>query len=99
MLLEAAPVYDPVIFVQYGVLGVILVMMLTGWLWPKPAIEEMRKQMEQERKLVMDTLLPALVNISKNLEDATGAMKDATGAMKINTNELSEVIRILEDRK
>jgi hypothetical protein len=90
VIVETAPV-DPLSFVQYGILGVILIMLLTGWLWAKPAVEEMQKRHAEERKLWEDRILPTMERLSRELD------KNAQ-EMRINTNELAEAIRFLERR-
>jgi hypothetical protein len=87
---ETAPV-DPLSFVQYGVLGIILIMLLTGWLWAKPAVDEMQKRHLEERKLLEDRLLPVLERLARELEANARETH-------INTNELAEAIRVLERR-
>lgn len=47
MLAQTAPGIDPVSsLVQYGVLGLVVVALLLGWLWPKPSVEQMRRDKE-----------------------------------------------------
>lgn len=39
---------DPILdFVQYGVLGLIIVALLLGWLWAKPAVQQIIKDKER----------------------------------------------------
>lgn len=91
---------DPLItLAQYGLLGLILVMLLTGWLWAKPAVDDMKrtfdatlKQHELERRLWEDRLLPSM-------ERLTRALEDNTREGRVAVNEMAEVIRLLEDRR
>lgn len=36
---QTSPSTDPVEWLQYGVLGLVLIAILTGWLWAKPAVD------------------------------------------------------------
>ena len=96
MLLETTPPQGPLdwpfSFVQYGILGIILIMLLTEWLWPKPAVEQMQKQHLAEKEMWEARLLPVMERIAKGLEENNVVSRT-------QTNELSEVIRLLEDRR
>jgi hypothetical protein len=93
-LLESAPVTsDPIgIVLQYGVLGVVLIMLLTGQLWPKPAVDELKRQCaedlarhkEEEDKWTRD-IVPLLQNTSRLLQT--------------NTNEITELSDLLREGK
>lgn len=84
----AAPT-DPLSFLQYGILGLILILLLTGWLWAKPAVEELQKRHAEERKLWEERILPQLSKLSDGLEENSKLLRT-------NTNELADVIRVLE---
>jgi hypothetical protein len=46
--LLAATSSDPIIqFAQYGILGLILLAILTGYLWPKPPVERLQKDFDR----------------------------------------------------
>ncbi len=104
MFLEAVPTTDPAGFLTtYGILGVILMLILTGYLWPKPAVDELKKQHEADRVLVLtqhneerrkwdEEMKPVLVTL---LSEA----KEANSGTKTNSNELAEVVRLLEARR
>jgi len=48
MWLLAATSSDPIIqFAQYGILGLILIAILTGYLWPKPPVERLQKDYDR----------------------------------------------------
>lgn len=40
---------EPVEWIQYGALGMVVVGLLTGWLWPKPAVERLLAENERLR--------------------------------------------------
>jgi hypothetical protein len=48
ILAQAAP-FDPTTFVNFGVLGLVVLSLITGWLWTKPSVE--RLVAEKERAL------------------------------------------------
>lgn len=59
---------SPLDFVQYGVLGLVIVSLLLGWLWAKPAVDALRgdyeRVMQQRDDLfaMMDNkVIPALL--------------------------------------
>ena len=93
MFLQTVPANDPLLtLAQYGLLGLVLLMLLTGWLWAKPAVDDMKKQHELERKLWEERLLPSL-------RDLAEALRENNAVLKTNTNELSEMMRLLEERQ
>lgn len=63
---------DPTGLIQFGVLGVIIFLILFGWLWAKPSVDQLKvdkEKAEQERdslfKLYQDQVLPALINTNE----------------------------------
>jgi hypothetical protein len=40
---------DPVEWVQYGAIGLVVVLILLGWLWPRPAVERLIKDNDRLR--------------------------------------------------
>lgn len=47
MISQTAPVGDPITgLIQYGVLGLVIVALLLGWLWPRPPVEQLRRDKE-----------------------------------------------------
>lgn len=89
--LETAPTSDPLSFIQYGILGIILMLILTGYLWPKPAVDELKKNHEVERQEWNNILKPSLVTI-------LAEVKEANSGIKTNANEIAETNRLLERR-
>ena len=45
MISQTAPVSgDPITgLIQYGVLGLVIIALLLGWLWPRPPVEQLRR--------------------------------------------------------
>lgn len=88
-LLEASPVTDPVItLVQYGLLGIILMLLLMGYLWPKPAVEQMMKRQEEERKLWVDQIIPTMNRLSVNLETNNTLLRQSLRSRGISPEEV-----------
>ena len=70
---------DPTGMIQFGVLGVIVFLMIFGYLWAKPAVDQLKKdkeraeanqeKAEKERneliELYQTTVIPALAEINK----------------------------------
>lgn len=82
----------PLDFVQYGVLGLIIVALLLGWLWAKPSVDQLRadkERAEAQRDALMLTMqekvLPALAQSSQVNE----AMRPV----------LVEVVKALEEHR
>lgn len=84
---------DPVLsFLQYGVLGLVIVALLLGWLWAKPAVERIitdKEKAEQARddlmKVQEEKVLPALL-------EQTGVTRSLIPVMQ-------EVVRLLEEHR
>jgi hypothetical protein len=52
VIAQTAPAIDPLpSLVQYSVLGLVIIALLLGWLWPRPSVEQLRKdkQAAEER--------------------------------------------------
>ncbi len=79
-------VTNPAAFIQWGVLGLVLIMLLTGWLWAKPSVEEMRTRQAEERKLWQESILPALDRWSSKMDTLSTKLDD-------NNKLLSELLR------
>ncbi len=68
-LLESVPTADPLgLVVQWGVLGIVLLLLVSGYLWPKPAVEALEKRHEEERKAWEERMLTALEKLSRELQ-------------------------------
>jgi hypothetical protein len=67
---------DPLAYVaQYGILGIILLMFMTGYIWAKPSVDEMRKRQAEERKVWVDEVLPAVKDLTKALEGVQAELR------------------------
>lgn len=81
---------SPLDFVQYGVLGLVLVALLLGWLWAKPAVDQLRKDYDRVVKqrddlfrTMDDKVVPALLESNQ----ITSALKPV----------MEDVVRVLEE--
>ena len=67
LLAQEAPGGSPLDFIQYGVLGLVIAALLLGWLWAKPAVDQIitdKLKAEAQRDALLATyeskLMPAL---------------------------------------
>lgn len=60
---------------QYGVLGIVLIMLLTGYLWAKPSVDEMRARQAEERKLWTEEAIPAIKDLTRALEGVQAELR------------------------
>lgn len=44
---------NPLTWVQFGVLGLVVLGLLTGWLWPRPAVDRLKAEQEREREILL----------------------------------------------
>jgi hypothetical protein len=90
MILEVAS--DPLLtLAQNGILGVVLLLLLGGFLWPKPAVEEMKKQHDLDRKQIDEKVLPAIERLTRNLERNNNLLRQSMASRGVRfTEETSE---------
>lgn len=81
---------SPLDFVQYGVLGLVIVSLLLGWLWAKPAVDQLRadyQRVVQQRddlfRMMEAKVVPALLESTT----ITSALKPV----------LEDVVRVLDE--
>lgn len=67
---------DPINFVQYGVLGLVVLSFIMGWIVPKPAHEALRKDLERKEaqldaliKTYEDKVIPVLTEVNSKIVD------------------------------
>jgi hypothetical protein len=63
---------DPYQFAQYGVLGIIVVGFIAGWIWPRPSVERLIAQNERLQAQVdalfevyESKVMPTLVEVTE----------------------------------
>jgi hypothetical protein len=92
---QTAPV-DPLPgLIQYGVLGLVIIALLLGWLWPKPSVEQLRrdKQAAEDRATRAEQQRDEL---ARELRTALPILNETTTACKRMLPLLQEVI---DDRR
>lgn len=78
---QASSGSSPLDFVQYGVLGLIVLAFITGWIWPKPAVDKLMAQLaasearaDEFTVLFRDEVLPAIGLMTSKLAEATAVI-------------------------
>lgn len=81
LFLEAgSTVEQPFNLIQYGVMGIILLMFMTGHLVSKPTLDDIKVERERDRNLW-----------ETKVEKFTEVVEDNTKALKVVYNELAEL--------
>jgi hypothetical protein len=92
-LLQA--VEDPLNILQFGVLGVVLLALVSGYLWAKPAVDEIKREAETnraqlaiyERELVPD------------LKEAVSQLRYIENTLNSQNAKLDRIIWLLEHQQ
>jgi hypothetical protein len=70
-------------YVQYGVLGLVVVAFLSGWIWAKPAVDAMRKDLEETKAELRvlqtfnrDVVVPAIVKSNEAINATNELIRD-----------------------
>lgn len=93
---------DPLDWLQYGVLGLVVVSFLFGWLWPRPSVEQLKRTIEQTRadreaveaqrdlliKCYEDKVIPALLDVQRTVLPASERMARVLDAMVEGQNHM-----------
>lgn len=74
MLAQAASSGDIVAFVQYGVLGLVVLGFIAGWIWPKPSVDRLLRdnarlenQVDELTRIYQSEVIPTMVRSSEVL--------------------------------
>lgn len=74
---------DVVQWAQYGVLGLVVLAFLSGWIWAKPAVDAMRKDLDEtkgELRLLQafnrDVVVPAIVKSNEAITATNELIRD-----------------------
>lgn len=77
--------FNPITLIDYGVLGVVIVAILLGYLWPKPSVERLiedKQKAEEQRdaanKVLTEQVMPALVEATNIMSSLRPIIEDAT---------------------
>lgn len=70
-------------WVQYGVLGVVVLGFIMGWIWPKPAVktvlsdrDEARDELRQIQVYFRDVVVPAVVASNEAIKATNELVRD-----------------------
>jgi hypothetical protein len=82
---QAASGIDPIMtLVQYGALGLVVIALLAGWLWAKPAVEQLRRdkdKAEAQRDKLIELMTTQVIPVIGDSVRATGYMSDVAERM------------------
>lgn len=81
---------DPFPLVSYGVLGMVVVALLGGWLWARPAVQRLiddKARVEAQRDELMTALTTRVMPVLASSTAANEALRPV----------LEEVVRVLRD--
>lgn len=67
-----------------SVLGIVLLLLLAGWLWAKPAVDRLVRDYERV--------------VGENAALRQGLEEKVIPALERNTNHLEQAVRVMEDR-
>lgn len=81
---------DPIItFVQFGVLGLVLLAILFGWLWARPAVEQLledKKRAEEQRdeavSIAQERIVPLLTEFTSTTQALIPILQQLITAMQ-----------------
>ena len=67
---------DPVSLLQWGVLGAVLFLLITGYLHTKPSVDDLKKRYEQDRELWEKRLIPSIEKLNRAIEMLVNAEQE-----------------------
>lgn len=93
---------SPLDFLQYGVLGLVIVAILFGWLWAKPSVDQLKAdkdKTEVQRDALMDAyetqIIPVLAEVQQKFIPAVVGMTESVKELKVEVTHLREEISSL----
>lgn len=92
VLAETVPTTDPLSWLQYGVLGAVLFLIVTGYLWAKPSVDELKRNHAEDKRMWEERLIPTLERIANTLDKNNHELR-------VNTNELAELVEALKKER
>lgn len=76
-------------FAQFGVLGLIVVALLAGWLWPKPGVDRLQRDLdrsleqgERDAAFLRDVAMPAITQNLDLQRDVQQLLRDVQELLK-----------------
>jgi hypothetical protein len=92
--------FDPVNFVQYGALGLVIASLLMGWLWAKPAVDRLladKQKLEDRNDALVNTyetrVMPVLADTASAVKEITpmvGELPDLLSRLETVISELKQ---------
>jgi hypothetical protein len=83
---------DPTSLIQFGVLGVLLALILAGFLWAKPAVDALKERLRRAEELI-DTTLKATVETLRAVVDGLERNNTTTRDVADRLSELEKAFR------
>ncbi len=96
-LLQSGAGTDPLALAQWGVLGVILLAIITGYLWPKPAVDEMQKRYDADKAQVLADAKLLRDELAEYRKTEATVYRQFHEQMALLESKLSTVIGLLEE--
>lgn len=79
--------------IQYGVLGIVVIGFVTGWIAPGPQVKQLVEENKRLNLLITDTLLPTIEKVTLVLDQNTSASKRQTEVVEEVRRELRDLGR------
>jgi hypothetical protein len=80
---------DPVLFAQYGILGIVVIGFVSGWLWAKPSVDRLQRdldvaiqRLDERNRFDREVVVPAITSNSNQLEEVAEVIKANADVMK-----------------
>jgi hypothetical protein len=74
LVTAAVDISDPVAWIQYGALGLVVLGFITGWVWPRPSVERLLRDLERQQgqldslvKVYQEQVIPVLSRATDHL--------------------------------
>jgi hypothetical protein len=85
---------DPVLtLINYGVLGIVVVGFVTGWIAPGPQVKQLVRENERLNLLITGTLLPIIEKVTLVMDQTTSATKRQTEVVEAVRQEMHDLNR------
>lgn len=78
-------------FLQYGVLGLVVVGFLTEWIVPGSTAKKLAAENQRLQQLIEDKVLPVTATYSSTLERSSAALEKAGQAIEAVTTRLDDM--------
>ena len=92
--------FDITALVQYGVLGVILILVLLGYLWAKPSVDRLikdKERAEEQRDALLDTyqtkVIPVLTEVQLNMIPGLAKVADSLVEVQRTADQILAEVR------